>query len=444
MGTDVPAALVTCALEDVDEGVAASAMSSLGILVLSTTSTPGTLVEDELLSEILSIVQSGSQPSAYAPSLKALVDEDSKVPQTELQSRIFENILSPRLLQLVSRFQAFENPAHMAMVLPTLTAGLVYLSKIAPPMTYPLDRAAYAKRWVELDYVSLIETVVETILFPLMKSNAGMASGGSQVGYVAALSSIRLVHACPTSWWVREIMEWVIATLKEVCNSHSLLENQMTTMASIVVASRALPLPKRVDILEILVDNVQTLPSTTMAPHGIVSSGLLLEISEGMFQYRTPTRFAFWAEIALSFFMDGPVEIPDNNAFGSSDSKLRKQALVRFLKSSRIAAILKDSGGDSAGISLREEVVMAFCAVACQVGRRHKYPEEGGGLQLATRRDELEEWAGLSLTLLQAFKQCIGWGSSPPYMDEEMTMLVASQAAYTRLLQELLHAYFSY
>ncbi|KAL3923951.1 MAG: hypothetical protein SGILL_001347 [Bacillariaceae sp.] len=438
VGTDIPAALVTCALEDADEGVAANAMSSLGILVLSTTSTPGTLVDDELLSEVLSIVQAGSQPSAYAPSLRALVDEDQTTSQTELQSRIFDNILSPRLLQLVSRFQAFENPSNMAIALPTLTASLVYLSKIAPPMTYHLDRTAYAKRWVELDFVSLIETVVETILFPLLKSNTGLSSGGCQNGAVAALSAIRLVHASPASWWVREVIEWAVLTLKEEYNASPFLESRMTMLASIVVASRVLPLPDRVTALEFLAGNLQTLPSTSMAPHGVVSAGLLLETEDSMFQYRTPTRPALWAEIALGFFMDGPVEAPNNNSFGN-DAKLRNQSLVKFLKSSKIAAILKDSGGDSSGNSLREEMVMTFCTVACQVGRRHKVPEEGGGPHLTARSDQLEEWAGLSLTLLQAMKQCIGWGSSP-YMDEEMTILVACQAAYTRLLQELIHA----
>jgi hypothetical protein len=441
VGTDVPAALMTVALEDADEGVAANAMSSLGILVLSTSSTPGTLVEDELLSELLSMV--GTQLSPYAPSLHALVDEDSKTSQTELQLRIFENILSPRLLQLVSRVQAFENPSNMAMVLPTLTASLVFLSKVAPPMTYPLDRAAYSKRWVELDYVSLMETVVEAILFPLMKSNTGLCSGGSQIGHVAALSAIRLVHASPFSWWVRDVMERAVSTLKEEYDASPFVESQMTILASLMVASRALPLPERVHkVLEFVVASLQTLPSTVMAPHGIVSAGLLLESGDGMFQYRTPTRPAFWAEIALSFFMDGPVEAPNNNVgpLGTSDAKLRNQSLVKFLKSPKIATILKDSSGDSAGNTLREEMVMAFCTIACQVGRRHKCPEEGGGSHLISRPDELEEWAGLSLTLLQAFKQCIGWGSSPSYMDEEMTMLVACQAAYTRLLQELIHA----
>jgi len=56
------------------------------------------------------------------------------------------------------------------------------------------------------------------------------------------------------------------------------------------------------------------------------------------------------------------------------------------------------------------------------------------------RRDELEEWVRLSLTVLNAFSDCILWGAASLYMDEEITMLAASQVAYARLLQEVLHA----
>ena len=84
-------------------------------------------------------------------------------------------------------------------------------------------------------------------------------------------------------------------------------------------------------------------------------------------------------------------------------------------------------------------MLASFCLVAFQVGQRQKCPEEGGGAHLICRQDELEEWLHMSIAVLKAFSLCLGWGSSPPYMEEEMTMLVACQAAYTRLLQGVLH-----
>lgn len=441
VGTDVPMALCAAALDDPDDGVAATAMSSLGTLVLSTSSTAGSLVEDELLREVLSIgIQAGDCPSPYAPGLKDVVDEDIKTPQTELQTRILDNVLSPRLLQLVSRFLAFDNPSHVGMVLPILTASLVHLSKTAPPVIYQLDRASYAKRWVELDYVSLTDDVVGGIILPLLQSQVGAIGGArSHLGPIAAFSVVRLMHTCPSAPWVREAAEWAVLVLKEEFGATLCLETQLTTLATIVVASRLVPLPERTTfILEFVVDAVLGLPSTIMAPRGIVSAGLLLEIggqggSNGIAQYRKPARPAFWAELALSFFMDGPVEAPE----GGNTSSLRGFALANFLKSSRVLSVLKESSS-----KIREEFVTAFCMVAFKVGRRHRSSPggpRGGVLLLNVRQDEVEEWIRMSLTLLKALGSCIGWGECQPYMEEEMTMLVACQAAYTRLLQEVLY-----
>lgn len=468
VGTDVPMALCTAALDDPDDGVAATAMSSLGTMIHSTTSCPGTLVEDELLREILAIgAQAGDHPSPYAPGLKDMVDEDIKTPQTELQTRILESVITPRLLQLVSRFLAFDNPTHIGLILPTLTTSLVYLSKTAPPMIHPLDRTSYSKRWVELDYVSLVDDVVEGILIPLLtQSNGGVVGGGPQhshLGPAAALATIRLMHACPSASWTRQASDWVIVVLQEEYGVTASLESQLMTLATIVIASRAVPLPDRVtSVLEFVVDAVRGLPTTTMAPSGIVSAGLLLEIgvSQGSTtsggrndgttqQYRKPTRPALWAEVALSFFMDGPLETPIDGGGGGDVSRVRGHALTKFLKSAKILAILKDSN-----VRLREEFVTAFCMVAFQVGRRlRSSPVEGrGGVGtravgggkphnfLISRQDDVEEWIRMSLTVLKAFGSCIGWGEpQQPYMEEEMTMLVACQAAYTRLLQEVLH-----
>ncbi len=443
VGTDVPMALCTAALEDPDDGVAATAMASLGIMVLSTTSSPGTLVEDELLREVLSIgVQAGDHPSPYAPGLKDLVDEDIRTPQTELQTRILENVLSPRLLQLVSRFLAFDNPSHLGLVLPTLTASLVHMSKTAPPIFYPMDRASYSKRWVELDYVSLVDEVVEGILLPLLQSHAGSMGGAqSHLGPEAAFSVIRLMNACPSAPWLREASEWAIMALKEEYAATLCIETQLTILATIVVASRMVPLPDRItSVLEFMVDAVGRLPTTTMAPRGVVSAGLLLEggdqgAGDGAAHYRKPARPALWAELALSLFIDGPLEPPDG---GGNVSRVRGQSLAKFLRSSKVLAILKDTD-----VRVREELVTSFCMVALQVGRRHRSPvcgARGGTSHLIARQDEIEEWISMSLTLLKAFGSCIGWGEPQPYMEEEMTMLVACQAAYSHLLQEVLLA----
>ena len=472
VGTDVPMALCIAALEDIDDGVAATAMSSLGIMVLSTASTPGTLNDDELWTEVRAILQVGQQQ--YAPSARQLVDEDSAAQQSELQVRVLENTICPRLLQLVSRFLVLNHPSHVSMVLPVLTASLVYLSKTTIPAMGTImngstsnnnnnnnidddsKKANSIKRRIgeQSDCNSLTEMVVDGILLPWMQESTVMTMGASMT---AAFSSIRLVHAHPLAPWTKDVTYWAITALKEECrNNRICLEAQLPTLATLMIMSRAIPLPERTDtVLEFVLDQVLELPSTTMVPSGIVSAGLLLELDKHsannnggvLAQFRKPTRPAFWAEMALSFFLDGPS--PSNTSIGtgtSAESAVRIDSLVKFLKSPKILDILEDLNDEDIATGthskIREELATAFCMVAFQVGRRHRSPPQNGRAtsSLIARPDELEEWIRLSIALLGAFSPCIGWGSVPLYMDEEMTMSVACQAAYTRLLQEVLHA----
>jgi hypothetical protein len=461
VGTDVPMALCIAALEDIDDGVAATAMSSLGIMVLSTASTPGTLNDDELWTEVRAILQVGQQQ--YAPSTRQLADEDSATQQSELQVRVFENSICPRLLQLVSRFLVLNHPSHVSMVLPVLTASLVYFSKTTVPVmgTIMNDNNSINNGSKKVDSIKrrigeqsdcnlLTEMVVDGILLPWMQELTVMTMGASMT---AAFSSIRLIHAHPLAPWTKEVSYWAITALKEECrNNRICLEAQLPTLATLMIMSRTVPLPERVDtVLEFVLDHVLELPSTSMVPSGIVSAGLLLELdkhssnnSDGFLaQFRKPTRPAFWAEMALSFFLDGPLQ---SSTSSSAESAVRVNSLIKFLKSSKIMDILEDRNDEDTATGthskIREELVTAFCMVAFQVGRRHRTPPNSAraASSLIARQDELEEWIRLSMALLDAFSPCIGWGSAPLYMDEEMTMLVACQAAYTRLLQEVLHA----
>jgi len=471
IGTDVPMALCMAALEDTDDGVAATAMSGLGVMMLSTISTPGTMSDDELWTEVRGILQVGHQQ--YASSAQKLVDDDSAIQQSELQVRILENTICPRLLQLVSRFLVLNHPSHVSMVLPVLTSSLVYLSKTTLPtigtnmngnfVDDASKKVSNIKRRIseQSDCNSLTRMVVDGILLPWMQESTVMTMGTSMA---AAFSSIRLIHAYPLAPWTKDVVHWAIAALKEEIRNNCLcLEAQLPILATLMILSRAVKLPDRVDaVLDFVLQRILELPSTSMVPSGIVSAGLLMELDKqhagsvggkskpyssnsdsSVAQFRKPNRPAFWAEIALSFFLDGPLQSSTRN---SADSTVRINALVKFLKSSKIIEVLEDRGDDDVAVGMhskmREELVTAFCMVAFQVGRRHKTPPESlrGMSSMIARRDELEEWIRLSLVVLTAFSPCVCWGPAPLYMDEEITMLVACQAAYTQLLQEVLHA----
>lgn len=421
--TDVPMALIGVALEDLDDGVAASAISALGIMTLSSSSTPGTLVDDELLREVMSMVH--GHPSPHAPSLGALQDEDTNIPQMVLQSRIFDNVVSPRLMQLVCRVTSFDSQQHVRIILPTLTASLVHLSKTAPPVIYGMDRTTYAKRWLEYDFVNLMKEVVEALLLPTMKSSLD-----AQLAYASAMSSIRLINACPHAPWVPSLCHWAIAILKEEVEAVESLEAKLTAIASLLVCCRAVPFPERLPTLEFVFSNLHTLPSTTMAPYGITSPGLLLEY-RGLSHYRRPARVAFLTEVALSFFIDGPVE--SDNA--------RALSLESFLKSTTVVDSIDDLISDEDVARLGEEVVAAFCNVAIKAGRHMRNQEGERSSNMVVTLEHFHEWARMSLAVLKAFLPCISWeGSSSVFMEEELKVLVAAQTSYVGLLKEVLHA----
>ena len=423
VGTDIPMALVTAALEDIDDGVAASAIQALGIMALSSSSIPGTLVEDELVRETMAIVHGKMSP--HAPTIGALQDEEANIPQMELQMRILDNVIAPRLMQLVCRVTAFEEIQHLRIILPILTATLVHLSKTSSSLIHSMDRSTYAKRWLEVDFINLINDFVHLLLLPAMQS-----SMDGQLAYAAALSSIRLLNACPHAVWVPELSHWTILVLTEEADTVESFEAKLTIMASLLICCRAVPFPERLSTLELLFTDLQSLPSTTVAPHGIASPGLLLEY-KGISHYRRPTRVAFLAEIALSFFMDGPVE----------SLMTRAVSLETFLKSVSVSTALKEAkSNETATAHLAEEMVAAFCMVAVKVGRQLRIFENGEATVLQGKEETFNQWISMSVTVLNAFTTCVTWGGSSAFMEEELNMLVAAQASYVSLVQEVLHA----
>ncbi|CAJ1934234.1 unnamed protein product [Cylindrotheca closterium] len=419
VGTDVPMALASVALEDPDDGVAAAALNALGIMTLSSSSIPGSMVEDELLREVMSIVH--GRPSPHSPSLGVLQDQESNLPQLELQARIYDNVMAPRLMQLVGRVTTFDTSNHVRIVLPVLTASLVHLSKTSPPVLYGMDRTTYAKRWIEYDFVNLVNEMVDVLLLPTM-----MNSYEAQLALAASMSAIRLIGACPHAPWVPETSHWSIVVLKEQAGSADNEEAKLTALASLLVCSRAVPLPERLSTLEFVFSLLLSLRSTSIAPYGVNSPGLMLEFG-GIRHYRRPTRVAFLTEVALSFFVDGAVD--------SSNS--RSLALESFLRSNLVSIPINELARDGDIIQPGEEIVAAFCSVAIETGR--KFRSLDGGTSVSG--EKFHEWVCMSLALLKAFLPCVTWqDSSPVFMEEELNVLVAAQTNYVGLFMDLLHS----
>jgi hypothetical protein len=420
VGSDVPTALATAALEDPDDGVSASAVEALAILTLSNSATAGTLVEDELLREIQAIALCRVSP--YAPTLRAVVDEDPSIPQAELQTRIYENVLSPRLLQLIDRIVQYPNTAHVALALPLLTSCLVYQIKTTPGLAAGMDRSTYSKRWSELNVQGLADTVVQCLILPSLSQHVDGC-----LATTAAMSALRLAHACPAASWATDAARWAVMALQLDCLVDC-LEQRLASLAATVIALRAIPLPERTELLLLLAEHVCKLPATTSAPVGISCAGLLLEW-QGLKEYRRPARIGLLTEIALSFFLDGPVG-------AGADTGRRADCVKSFLSSELVSNINAEK---ESSLSLRADVLLVFTTVAVDTGRRFLVGADGNVQVTDPRSPAVDEWVNLVWVVLSSFASCVLLGRSPVYLEEDLSMTTAGLASYILLLQEYLH-----
>lgn len=454
VGTDVPVSLCTAALEDSDDGVSACAVEALGMLTLSSSAMVGTMVEDEFLREIEAI--SHARPSPYAPSLATLSDEDPSIAQMELQSRVYENALTPRVWRLVRRILHYDSSTHVLRTLPFLTACLVHLVKMTPSSTFGMDRSTFAKRWIEADTVSMTRDVVNCLLLPIMKESVDGC-----LAHAAVLSALRLAHVCPHEVWIPEVCKWSVVVLSEQLAATRVLEEKLTMLSTLVIAVRAIPLSERVKPLETVVNEVRFLPSTTVAPSGVTCPGIMVN---GV--YRRPARAAFLAEIAVSFMLDGPADTaragplkeflssPEVSAIITSRSGKRRKGVRQWTSNQSTTSNNETSsdkitapGGKTpneqfVGSHVGEELVLAFCQVASAVGERIFESE-------SSLDDHGHEWLKCSMVILSLCSSCVNWRSRTldailPEEDHDsrslFTMLTAAQTAYIQLMVEVFYA----
>ena len=470
VGTEVPVALVTAALDDSDNGVSAAALEAMGLVTLTSSSTVGTLLEDEFLREIQAIAL--AKPTPYAPSLRQMVDEDVSIPQMELTTRIYENIMAPRLLQLLDRIAWYRSQPLLALVIPVVTACLVHHVQTTPSIAFAMDRATYAKRWVDVNSIGLVDHFVSTLLLPALES-----STQGTLLHAAALAVVRLAHVVPHAGWAGPACLAAARALKEQLHQQPCdMETKLGTLAALVVTLRNVPFPERTKLLVLVASVVAAaVPSTTMVPcnssggggggGGIVCAGIVLEW-QGYRCFRRPARIGLWTELALSIFVDGAVivpggsgtttttnltSMPGNNMMNSRNpATVRNDALVAFLHSPALKKILDEKiRGPVAMLSLFDELLLVFATVAVDTGRRLRVTPDGTLLVADPEAPEVAEWIQLAWTVLTTFSSCVDMQPKPPAssnfqttshsMEEEWTILAAGQASYVRLVQEYMY-----
>jgi hypothetical protein len=455
VGTDVPVALCTAALEDHDDGVSACAVEALGILTLTSSAMVGTLVDDLLLRQVEGIAH--NRPSPYSPSLSDLSDEDPSIPQMELQSRVYENVLLPRIWRLVKRIVQFHSPIDILRTIPFLTSVLVHLVRLMPNSTLGMDRATYAKRWIEVDILGLVHQVVTDLIIPACQSSIH-----SGLAHASALAGLRLAHVCPYMSWTRSVCSYSARVLvQELSATPTVVEHSLSLLAALLISLRALPLAERMVSLEIVANEVRFLPATTLVPSTVTSPGVKI----GKY-IRRSARMGIITELALSILVDGPSEGSRSKYlkdFLSSPEvtalligRKQKNKNIKWTPNQSTASAANDGPSDSntapggktpnevfTGTHVAEEFVLAFCSVASAFGRR---------VMGKTRQNrQAQEWLRCSMAILTSTcSVCVNWKpriSTDEDKEEDndninslFTMLTACQASYVGLLVECFHA----
>ena len=467
VGMDVPSTLITAALQDQDDGVSATAVQALGILTLSSQPMLGSLVEDEFWQHVQGIAFCRVAP--YSPTLRAcaiLADEDPAIAQTELTTRIFENTMAPRLVQLLDRVFLYSSKTLVAMTVPCITQCLVHQIKTTPAAMYGMDKQTFAKRWVEVDVKGLTNAYVESLLLP---HGVQFATDGA-LSHAAAVSLIRLANAYPDQAWTERACLWAARIFQEELSAGAggsnntnpavptkdnylalPLESKLAILAALVISLRGIPVDssERANSLGWLAGVVAALPSTSIAPLGIAACpGVLVEVPVSSIGgnvsssqragtkkrnetfFRRPARIALWTEIALLYFMDGP---------DSDNENARPEMLSVFLKSPTLTTLLTDVKIRQLPVlSPYHELLLAFTTVAADAGRRFRTLADGTLLFTDPEIPKVTEWVKMAWIVLTTFISCTTMGHKVPFLEDDFSMLAAGQASYTRLLQEYL------
>lgn len=404
-----------------DDGISSITLEALGYLC----NPP----DDELLQHLRSLTTSRVGP--YAPSLKLVATEDPDIPSTELSVRVLESVVIPRLVPLVERVLQYKNSSDVMRALPVLVRAVLYhVSTKAPDVATVLqmDRSTYAKRWVDQDGTGLVDTMVRGLILPALQSHDGA------LAHTAATWGLRLVHSPAAASWSLVVSRAAVQVFEEELTQSTktglTTEARLQIIGLLLVALRRVPLSERLPSLILATEHIAKLPSTLPVPLGVSTPALQVQW-QSYACFRHPIRLALWTELALSFFVDGPVD----SAAGSDVS--RSSVLKEFLSHPTIPHVLSESDPISCP---RDELLLVFTTTAVDTGRRFRVRPDGTLNMNDPRTDpSYEEWRGLVWVVLTSFVSCVLTGPKSVYLEEDLSLITAGLASYVQLVQEYLH-----
>lgn len=407
--------LIMAVLEDGDDGVSSSALESLGRLAMDVKS-------DTLAAEIRSIAEcanptsvlmyGGDDPVGLAWTL------GSYTASRQLQTKVWENVVFPRMQKILHRLSLYKNPYHVTLVIPAVTAVLVHaLTRGRDTMpsrrALQMNKVSHAKRgWRENDAEGLAGEYVLRLLIPRLVKivNNDDESGGD--GLCLATALVRMASVCPHASWrtsacqhatfvlLRHLEDGMIMSssvekssqrglpLSEILHTVSSawipIESLAGVIAMLVVALRGIPYRERArGLTSALHATLIYLPlGVPVHQRGGESPDLpicIVQEAKGASNYFRLGRIGLLTEVALSLMLDGV-----------TDTKHCTALIRRVLQSDQLISVWDSSMYERFSIFRpTDDVLWVFCSMAIRLGKVCVI--------------DASEWCNLSLFLLDFF-----------------------------------------
>ena len=449
-GMGVAHSLVIAAIEQQDNAVSSASFEALGILTLDPNS-------DELAAEVKSIAYN-SNHTVFAYENDVGTAENS-LEMREVQSKIWDNVLFPRMQRILHRISMYSSFHHLAKAIPVITAAFVH-ALIQGPDTVPARRSlqcgksAHAKRaWVESDAERLVTEFVDRILLPCFVQSSNKSD--ETLKRAAAVACIRLSSACPLARWrvaacrnavtvlSRQLDEMMTLTSQTNSSNASSLESSLGGalfaqasagvavdtlsgfIAMLLIALRGIPVNERTPVLaSVLRAAFLFLPMGTDSPSYIDQPTCSSSDSAARRHVRL-CRVGLIAEVALSAMLDGSKDIypcaaeVDHNAENSDGNErvigARPILLNRIFRENNLAGLFRSN---TAGC----ELVWVFCSIFLRIGEKCTYATTSAA-----------NWSNIGLVLLDNFASFLG-----TYELNDSPFATAASDAYSKLLAAML------
>ena len=429
-GNGVAHTLVVAAIEQGDDAVSSASFEALGRLTLDPSS-------DELAAEVRSIAENvNTTVFSYENDSGSF---ESFREMREMQSKVWEHVLFPRMQRVLHRLSLYSSTHHLAKAIPVITAAFVHAltqgsDTVPARRSMQCGKSTHAKRgWVESDAERLATEFVDRILLPCFVQSNSKAD--NILKRSAAVACIRLSSAFPLARWrvpacrnaafalsqqVDEIVSSASsknqsASTKAATESFSAApaaESLSGTAATLLIALRGIPVNERAPgLASVLRAALLFLPVETASS---LDSSLKCD---------RLSRVGLLSEVALLVMLDDNKEAgpASTEVINQGESGKEKIVGMRSILLSRI--LHKNNLNASPTV---DDLVWVFCSMFLQIGEKRNY-------SIATDLSAASDWSNVGLVLLDNFASYL-------ITDEPSNSPFATAAidAYSNLLTDML------